>query len=58
MQLHTLLNAKVIDSSESEPVDHDFDVISHHNCDYNDNGKGLQIDVDKILGGTKEEVTN
>ena len=25
-------------------------------CDYEDNGKGLQIDVDKILDSTKDEV--
>ena len=25
-------------------------------CDYEDNGKGLHIDVDKILDSTKEEV--
>lgn len=55
-QLHTLLNSKVPATGGEEPVDHDFDVVSHHNCDYNDNGKGLQIDVDKIIGGSKEEV--
>ena len=29
-----------------------------YRCDYEDNGKGLQIDVDKILDSTKDEVNN
>jgi len=56
-QMHELLNNQVgrEDPDEDQP-DHDFDVIRHDRCDYEDNGKGLHIDVDKILDSTKEEV--
>ena len=55
-QMHNLLNEQIPD--DDEPADHDFDVISQTGCDYEDNSKGLQLDVDKIIGSTQEEVTN
>ena len=36
---------------------HDFDVISHEDCSHDDPGKGIQLDVEKIVGkifGTDE----
>ena len=36
---------------------HDFDVISHEGCSYDEPGKGLQVDVEKVVGkifGTAE----
>jgi len=54
-KLHDLLN-KEIGSDDGELPDHDFDDISHTGCDYADNGKGLQLDVEKILGSGTEEV--
>ena len=54
-QLHDLLNEQ-IPSDDDELADHDFDIISQTGCDYDDNGKGLQLDVDKIIGSTQEEV--
>jgi len=56
-KMHDLLNNQVgrSDPDEDQP-DHDFDIIRHDRCDYEDNGKGLQIDVDKILDSTKDEV--
>jgi hypothetical protein len=51
-----LLNEKIGSPSDDEQPDHDFDVIDHSNCNYADDGKGLQIDVDKILGIAKDEV--
>ena len=53
-QMHNLLNEQIPD--DDEPADHDFDVISQSGCDYEENGKGLQLDVDKIIGSTQEEV--
>jgi len=54
-KLHDLLN-KQIPADGGDLADHDFDIISHTGCDYEDNGKGLQLDVEKILGaGTEEE---
>ena len=47
--LHDTLN-EAIGEDEDELPDHDFDRIDHRNCNYNDDGKGLNIDVDKILG--------
>ena len=29
---------------------HDFDVISHESCSYDDPGKGLQVDVEQVVG--------
>ncbi|TRY76510.1 hypothetical protein TCAL_11401 [Tigriopus californicus] len=55
-KLHDLLNAKVEVSGESELPDHDFDLVDHSNCDYSDREKGLQIDVDKILGLAGDEI--
>lgn len=49
-QLHDLLNEKVPTGTGNEKTDHDFDRIDHDNCNYADDGKGIQIDVDKILG--------
>jgi len=56
-KMHQVLNNQVgrNDPDEDQP-DHDFDIIRHDRCDYEDNGKGLQIDVDKILDSTKDEV--
>ena len=56
MQLHNLLNEQIPTDDGDELPDHDFDIISHNGCDYEDNGKGLQLDVDKIIGNTQEEV--
>ena len=53
-QMHNLLNEQIPD--DDERADHDFDVISQSGCDYEENGKGLQLDVDKIIGSTQEEV--
>ncbi len=55
-QLHQLLNDKIGSAGDDEQPDHDFDAIDHTNCNYADDGKGLQIDVDKILGSAKDEV--
>ena len=49
-----MLNEQI--PSDDELADHDFDIISQTGCDYDDNGKGLQLDVDKIIGSTQEEV--
>ncbi len=57
-KLRALLNEKIGSPSDSEKPDHDFDRIDHSTCNYADDGKGLQIDVDKILGAAKEEVCN
>merc|ERR1711956_79480 len=54
-KLHDLLN-KEIPSDDGELADHDFDDVSQTGCDYADNGKGLQLDVEKILGSGTEEV--
>ena len=54
-QMHNLLNEQ-IPADDDEKADHDFDIISQTGCDYDDNGKGLQLDVDKIIGSTQEEV--
>ena len=55
-QLHDLLNEQIPSSDGEELADHDFDVISHTGCDYAENGKGLQLDVEKILGASTDEV--
>lgn len=44
-KFHDLINEK-IESNAS----HDFDVISHETCSYNSPGKGLQVDVEKVVG--------
>ena len=31
--------------------------MTHTGCDYEDNGKGLQLDVEKILGTSQKEVS-
>ncbi len=54
--MHDLLNEQIGDPTDDEQPDHDFDAVDHSNCNYADDGKGLQIDVDKILGATKDEV--
>lgn len=56
LQLHDLLNEQIPADDGDELADHDFDVVSHTGCDYEDNGKGLQLDVEKILGATNQEV--
>lgn len=53
--MHTLLN-NMIGEGEDPPPSHDFDIISHNNCNYKDDGKGINIDVDKILKSAKDEV--
>lgn len=55
-QLHDVLNEQVPSSDDDEKADHDFDVVSHAGCDYEDNGKGLNIDVDRIIGNTERKV--
>merc|ERR1719373_309385 len=54
-KLHDLLN-KQIPADGGDLADHDFDIISHTGCDYEDNGKGLQLDVEKIPGSGTEEI--
>ena len=55
-QMHELLNKQIPDD-DGEKADHDFDLIRHDkNCDYSDSEKGIQIDVDKIIGSTQGEV--
>ena len=44
-KFHDLINEK-IESNAS----HDFDVISHESCSYDDPGKGIQVDVEKVVG--------
>ena len=57
LQLHDLLNEQIPTSAGDELADHDFDVVSHtESCDYDDTGKGLQLDVEKILGASQDEV--
>ena len=54
--MHELLNAQVpID--DGELADHDFDVVRHDGCNYKDDGKGLQIDVEKIVGDATDGVS-
>jgi len=53
-KLHDLLNEQ-IPGDDDELPDHDFDIVQHSGCDYNDNGKGLQLDVEKILGTSQRE---
>merc|ERR1712008_478548 len=54
-KMHDLLNEQ-IPSDDDELADHDFDDVSQTGCNYEDNGKGLQLDVEKILGSGTEEV--
>jgi len=55
-KLHDLLNEQIPTSDGDELADHDFDVVSHtESCDYDDTGKGLQLDVEKILGASQDE---
>ena len=51
-----LLNSEV-KLDDGELADHDFDVVRHDDCNYNDDGKGLQIDVEKIVGGATDGVS-
>ena len=44
-KFHDLIN----DQIESD-ASHDFDVISHESCSYDDPGKGLQVDVEQVVG--------
>ena len=46
-----------IPGDDDELPDHDFDIVQHTGCDYEDNGKGLQLDVEKILGTSQREVS-
>ena len=45
-----------IPGDDDELPDHDFDIVQHTGCDYEYNGKGLQLDVEKILGTSQREV--
>lgn len=51
-QLHDMLNKALSsdDSDDDDRPDHDFDRVDQSNCNYNDDGKGLQVDVEDILG--------
>ena len=56
--MHEVLNKQIPDD-DGEKADHDFDFIRHDkNCDYSDSEKGIQINVDKIIGSTQGEVCN
>jgi len=44
-KFHDMIN----DQIESD-ASHDFDVISHESCSYDDPGKGLQVDVEQVVG--------
>ena len=51
-----MLNKQVpIDNGEL--ADHDFDIVNHNECNYKDDGKGLQIDVEKIIGEATDGVS-
>ena len=54
--MHKLLNAQIPDD-DGEKADHDFDVVTHNFCNYKDDGKGLQIDVEKIVGDAADGVS-
>ena len=53
--MHELLNDQV-KMDDGELADHDFDVVRHDGCNYKDDGKGLQIDVEKIVGDATDGV--
>ena len=55
--MHDLLNEQIPSDDGDELADHDFDDVSQTGCNYEDNGKGLQLDVEKILGSGTEEVS-
>ena len=50
------MNAQ-IPEDDGEKADHDFDVVTHNFCNYKDDGKGLQIDVEKIVGDAADGVS-
>ena len=50
-----MLNAQV-PMDDGEKADHDFDVVTHGDCNYKDDGRGLQIDVEKIVGSATDGV--
>ena len=54
--MHKILNAQ-IPEDDGEKADHDFDVVTHNFCNYKDDGKGLQIDVEKIVGDAADGVS-
>ena len=56
--MHDLLNEQIPSDDGDELADHDFDNVSQTGCNYEDNGKGLQLDVEKILGSGTEEVSS
>ena len=53
-----MLNEQLPADAGEEKADHDFDVISHENCDYDNPEKGINIDVEEtissIFGGNNE----
>ena len=57
LKVHKFLIEAVPLGASDDPIDHDFDIISHANCDYSDNKKGINIDVDKIIGSANEGVS-
>merc|ERR1712018_881024 len=48
-EMKDLLNSQV-KMDDGELADHDFDNVRHDNCNYNDDEKGLQIDIERIVG--------
>ena len=48
---------KQVPIDDGELADHDFDVVNHSECNYKDDGKGLQIDVEKIIGEATDGVS-
>lgn len=46
-KLYDILNSQSPD--DDEEASHDFDKISHSGCTYVDDGKGVHIDVEKVL---------
>merc|ERR1712096_58790 len=58
MGMHQVLNDQVGADPDEDQPDHDFDIIQHDRCNYEDNGKGLNIDVDKILESTQDEIAD
>ena len=50
-------NMKELLDSQIDDASHDFDKISHTSCSY-DTATGLNIDVDKIIGGGSDLVSD
>jgi len=54
-EMKDLLNSQV-KMDDGVLADHDFDVVRHENCNYNDDGKGLQIDIERIVGDATDGI--